>query len=366
MQIDLAMAIFERVFGERSKGSRFRLVAGIDWSQGHAAFLKDALVAESMNVNPGGKSAQHLRHTFWPKTTANGFVVETERQQLCTPGCELCIKAVKEHGHRPDFQSIGKKGLLSVLKERGIPVVKENGKKMIQGELVAALEQCSDFSPQHARDRAAVTEQMSKRGHLALFGVKYHAELAAIERKWMWLKQRGRKYLDGKLATLKRLLWQCWKVFTVDDARKAMRHCRDTLRAYKLLAQQEVTLDGLKEEEIKMKGHRRVFDGADNLLKLKAGIELTVHQKMIAHRTAIARTNRADKAKFDARNEAEWKSRMKRKSANRQTAEKQCGVKAASKRRLSKASILRAKGDIRGYGVKKPLFTGQRLDFSDQ
>ena len=64
MQAELAMGIFEHVFGKPAHpSSRFRLVANVDWSQNHAATADDALDAEKMLVNPGGKTAKHIRVT---------------------------------------------------------------------------------------------------------------------------------------------------------------------------------------------------------------------------------------------------------------------------------------------------------------
>ena len=102
-----------------------------------------------------------------------------------------------------DYQAIGKKGLKQVLIERG---AYKHG--MMQQDMVQALQQFEDFSPKSDHECARVTEMMRTRGHVALFGVKYHAELAHIERKWMRLKQRIRPKLDGKLVTLRKLLEQ--------------------------------------------------------------------------------------------------------------------------------------------------------------
>ena len=49
MQMELAMDIFEHVFGPAC-ASRFRSVANVDWSQNHAATAPDALDAEKMLV----------------------------------------------------------------------------------------------------------------------------------------------------------------------------------------------------------------------------------------------------------------------------------------------------------------------------
>ena len=64
-----------QVFG---KNSRFKLVANLDWSQGHAARPANAHDAEGMCVNEGPyKTASHIRSTQWPRTGGR------ERSMVC-------------------------------------------------------------------------------------------------------------------------------------------------------------------------------------------------------------------------------------------------------------------------------------------
>ena len=114
------------------------------------------------------------------------------------------FSSVELHPSARDWQCIGYKGLLKVLKERGFSVYKvgHSGRTKPQEELVKMLQTCPDFNPKTLHERARVTELMKERGHIALFGVKYHAELAHIERKWMWLKQKIRPKLDGAIRRL--------------------------------------------------------------------------------------------------------------------------------------------------------------------
>ena len=104
--------------------------------------------------------------------------------------------------------------------------------------------------------------------------MKYHAELAHIERKWMRLKQRIRPKLDGKFGTLQRLLEQNWPLYNVHEARRAAQHCRETMRTYVELGD-TAALDQLQEEKKKQKAHRKVIDSADGILKLKANLVMT-------------------------------------------------------------------------------------------
>ena len=114
--------------------------------------------------------------------------------------------------------------------------------------------------------------------HVALFGVKYHAELANIERKWMHLKRRIRLDLKGEIGHLEVLLRKEWHGFTVHDARKAARHCRNTMRACQVLGD-SVSLEILQEELKRQKSHRKVMDVGDGILKAKANIALTENEE---------------------------------------------------------------------------------------
>jgi hypothetical protein len=97
-------------------------------------------------------------------------------------------------------------------------------------------------------------------------GVKYHAELAAIERKWMHMKQSIRGFMNGSLPHLKDQLELNWSAYTVLSARKDMRHCRDTCAVYRELGL-VADLTKLQSGQHEYKSHRRVFDGATNMLR---------------------------------------------------------------------------------------------------
>jgi hypothetical protein len=276
-QMELAVLIHEAVFPPQ-----FKLLVVIDWSQGHAAAALSALLAERMNVGPGGKQP-HLKHTFWPRTL-NGFDVQRPRLVHCTPNCAECQSAFDAHGHNPDFQSVGRKGLKQVLLERGLLSA-----RMVQQQMIQELQKCDDFKIKWEGDRAFITEFMDSRGHKALFGVKYHAELAWIERVWMWEKQLIRPRLDGTLPTLTKLLSKAHSSYKLHDCWKAARHCRDTMHAYQILAEQNLDLDAVEGVQKQYKGHRCAIDGADGVLKMKANVTQSDHQLKITKRTIVRR-----------------------------------------------------------------------------
>lgn len=321
MQTDLACEITKEVFDVPSK-SRFRLVGHIDWSQGHAGMADGALNAENMLCGTGGKTAKHINPTSHP-FNRNGVNILYDRKALCDDaGCPTgayiadfkanwdCQGTEK---YDPEYQSIGVKGLIQVLRERGFHVHQPNSKKFkVQPDLVALLETCSDFECKNLITRAHVTDLMASHGYIALFGVKYHAELAWVERKWMHVKRLIRPRLNGKLPRLKELLQKHWGTFTIVDSWKAARHCRDSMRAYGAIT--DADLDTIREEELKMKGHRRVFDGSAGKYTLQAQMVQTADQKLMTIRTERRRLSDLALQKKESRVQSEHVSGEKRKA----------------------------------------------------
>jgi len=218
----------------------------------------------------GGKTTKDINPTSYP-FNRNGVDTLFDRKALCDDaGCPTgaCIADFKANWdcrgtekYDPEYQSIGVKGLIQVLRERGFHVHQPNSKKFkVQPDLVALLETCSDFECKDLITRAHVTDLMASHGYIALFGVKYHAEVAWVERKWMHVKRLIRPRLNGKLPRLKELLQKHWGKFTIFDSWKAARHYRDSMRAYRAIS--DADLDTIRQEGLKMKVHRRVFDGS--------------------------------------------------------------------------------------------------------
>lgn len=327
MQAELAMDIFDYVFPTLTFW-QFKLVAIVDWSQGHAAMPPDGLDATSMNNSAGG-AQPHLRHTWYPRQNT---LIAIERWIECSPGCQLCQAAFKEHGHDPSFQAVGRKGLIQVLKERNLYRL-----RMLQSEMVAVLQGCSDFSPKSLICRSHLYQMMQAGGHICLFGTKYHAELAAIERKWMWEKRCIRPKLNGKRERLHALLTDAHKKFTVLDARKAARHCRETMKAY--IATRDMCdagFEAVREQEVKYKSHRRVFDSCTGLLVAKAGAHRSAQQAKFDRRTEVARTLKKAKEEYFEQCELDWRSRCRRKARLSLSIDQLTHIKQQSKQRKIK------------------------------
>ena len=109
------------------------------------------------------------------------------------------------------------------------------------------------------------------------------------------------------------------------------------MRAYAVLAE-NATLDSLQQEEQKMKGHRRVLDSADNILKLKADVILTEREEKYAQRTEIRRRNDAEEKDDMAEFKGEQAAKRRRKSKLALTTIKKDQLKAASIIRLDKSN----------------------------
>lgn len=166
----------------------------------------------------------------------------------------LCREAYAGHEDDANFQTIGKKGLKQVLQERNVDTTGMN-----QEKLVEALQKFPDFTKRDSIDRAHVTEIFKSNGHVALFGVKYHADLAHVERFWMHLKQQIRPHLTGKYSDLVTLIDEAYCKYTVHQVRRDARHCRELMLAYTEIANaaaQQLDLANLTSLAKEYKSHR--------------------------------------------------------------------------------------------------------------
>ena len=86
-----------------------------------------------------------------------------------------------------------------------------------------------------------------------------------------------RGQLNGKLAKLKQEIWEEYAEYgnyTVLDSRKAARHCRETMEAYRCLGGLELC-DFDNEEKKVYSTHRRVFDSNTDILMLAADMPVS-------------------------------------------------------------------------------------------
>ena len=126
----------------------------------------------------------------------------------------------------------------------------------------------------------------------------------------------------GTWETLLRLVKEAYKQYSVHDARRNARHCRDTMRAYDIIGNKEdMELDEVTALEKKYKGHRRVFDSVTNQLMLVADMPRSAQQIKQAARCAKARTQKEERAYWMKLAEAEIASRFDRRDRSNRTEE---------------------------------------------
>ena len=133
-------------------------------SQGHSAYLEDALLISWINVGPGGKQA-------W---MCDGWFMQDDQkvtQQMVFP-----LDYPSEHANQP-------KGIKKVLAERGIIHLGLCGKcKKCEPESESCCPKCilknqSDFLTQ----KSLVQEVIEVAGHMCIFLLKFHYELNFIK-----------------------------------------------------------------------------------------------------------------------------------------------------------------------------------------
>ena len=134
----------------------------------HCKSSDDALNVQHMNVRPGGKQPK-MRETVF-----NGEV-----QQMVLPD------------GRP-------KGMKMVLQERGVDTKgMMNAQKMRE-----TLSKYLDF----ASSKTIVQIEIEARGHLCMFFPKFHCELNASEKNWCHAKKHSRKYSNGSITRLRKIV----------------------------------------------------------------------------------------------------------------------------------------------------------------
>lgn len=134
----------------------------IDNSQGHSAYLTDALLTSRMNLRPGGKQAI-MRDSWFSR---NG---------------EKVVQAMVFPHNHPECPGQAK-GMRQVLLERGL----WNDRLRMQCKDNCNSESCCakkilDLQPDFKAQRSLVQEVIENAGHLCLFLPKFHCKLNYIE-----------------------------------------------------------------------------------------------------------------------------------------------------------------------------------------
>ncbi len=138
------------------------------------------------------------------------------------------------------------KGLKLVLQERGVDTA-----GMVAATMKARLSEFPDFSS----PRTLLEEKVESRGHICVFFPKFHCELNAIERNWCHAKKHTRRYCNGSIVRLRRIVPEALETVDLEMMNKVFRTCRDYERAYK----EGNTGDQVVTAVKRYKSHRRVF-----------------------------------------------------------------------------------------------------------
>ena len=130
-------------------GLPYVLALQLDRSDNHLAKYKSALNAKTMRKGRGFAKAPHQRSTHWPRAAVDF------RQPNClvSGDCEefrlSCARAV-ENGTQSTLQTIGRKGLVQVLSERGVVTRGKSGPELAEilwahADFAAEKSGCSTF-----------------------------------------------------------------------------------------------------------------------------------------------------------------------------------------------------------------------------
>lgn len=215
----------------------------VDNSQGHAAYASDALLAQNMNLNPGGKQAR----------LKDGWYIGPDRARVVQP-----MSFPADHAAHPNAP----KGMKQVLLERGLwrrgLLMKcKDGCQALATDCCALriLKEQPDFKEQ----RSLVQETIESAGHLCIFLPKFHCELNFIEFFWGAVKKHLRENCDYTFTGLKANMPAALRSVSVATIRRWEHRMIRWMDAYRnnldaKSAQQQVRAFSSR----KYKSHRRV------------------------------------------------------------------------------------------------------------
>ena len=187
----------------------------------HAAMADDALDANKMNVNPGGKQRK-MRDTVW-----DGRV------------------------QKMNFQIGVPKGMRRVLQERGVDTSGMGGDQMRK-----TLAEMDDFK----NEKSLIECYLTEKGHIAVFSPKFHPEINPIERVWAQLKRYTKVHCKYSIQSLRKNIPDAYDSVTLENIQNHFRKVRHFMFGYLegLKPGQELQ-QALKKYKIAVKSHRRSY-----------------------------------------------------------------------------------------------------------
>ena len=269
----------------------FQFVHNFDWSSGHSAMPPEALSANSMNSNFGGKQPsmrsskiiasegflgphlhdhvlkvgdiQHM--VFQPTDPPPWYAPETPRFDTVLCSADGTPERNPDGTCKTTSGYVGKpKGLRQVLWERGFWNVADPKYKPTIDKLRTVLANCFDF--QH--EKTALERAAHDRGHLLRMTPKGHPELAGVGIEYSWGKAKmhflRHNDLDPKTFHAQVLQALSTDVLDVTRVRKFARRARDYMRAY---AYGQCKFDAVEKECRVFKTHRCAMDFDTTFIK---------------------------------------------------------------------------------------------------
>ena len=172
---------------EQAHGPGYQALIMVDNSQGHAAYVVDALLTQRMNLWPGGKQA-------WLR---NGWYIHDG---------EKVIQPMTFPSDHPDFPD-QPKGMKQVLVECGLWIHKLQmlcpaSEKCVHDATSCCATRILDLQLDFKEQCSLVQEVIAQAGHLCIFLPKFHCELNFIEFFWGAVKKYLRDYCDYTFNTL--------------------------------------------------------------------------------------------------------------------------------------------------------------------
>ena len=197
-----------------------------DWSSGHHKCPADALIPRHMNRGPGGRQPC-MRPTIIQRDEDAPLLGKGAVQSMVFAEGDVVLATGK-----PAVPG-QPKGAEQVLRERGLflpGMTLTGGRAKNPGmSMVARLEDCLEMSCA----KTLLEEVIEQKGHMCIFGAKFHCECSAIELLWGRGKHNLRQKCDFSLESLRQNSRQAFLDVALLTIRKFFRKCRSYMRAYR-------------------------------------------------------------------------------------------------------------------------------------